>query len=209
MKGLLLKDWYVLLRQTKWTLAIVLVYVCLPLAGSQSFLSAFAIIFCAMLPLTLMSLDEKTGFDRYALALPCSRRDVVLSRYLLGLGTVGAVTVLLLLVSAVSSLIYDQRALLSSVCETAPMLAGGLLYLSISLPIAFRFGVEKARLWFVLVTAVLAGSIAAVVSVLPSEPTALVSFIASPGILWLVPAALALFGLSLLLSLRIYEKREL
>lgn len=208
MKGLLLKDWYVLLRQTKWTLAVVLVYACLPLAGSQSFLSAFAIIFCAMLPLTLMSLDEKTGFDRYALALPCSRRDVVLSRYLLGLGAVSAVT-LLLLVSAVSSLIYDKEDLLSSVCGTAPMLASGLLYLSILLPIAFRFGVEKARLWFVLVTAVLAGSIAAVVGILPSEQTALISFIDSHGILWLVPAALLLFGLSLLLSLRVYEKREL
>lgn len=210
MKGLLLKDWYVLLRQARWTLIVAMVYVLLPLAnGHASFISAFAIVFCAMLPLNLMALDEKAGFDRYALSLPCSRRDVVYSRYLLGLLAVSAVSVLYLLVSLMASVLHDGATPLAILCSAAPMLAVGLLYLSVSLPIAFRIGVEKARMWFVLATAVIAGSVAAASSILAEEQEVLLELLSGTGILWVIPAALVLFGLSLLLSLRLYETREM
>ena len=43
------------------------------------------ILFTIMIPMVAMSYDDKSKWDRYALTMPVSRRDMVLSKYLLAL----------------------------------------------------------------------------------------------------------------------------
>ena len=43
-------------------------------------------VLAAMMPVTAFSFDEKAKWDKYALSMPVSRRDLVLSKYIFGLG---------------------------------------------------------------------------------------------------------------------------
>ena len=55
MKGLLLKDWYTLIKQMKIMLVLMLVFACVP--GYS--MAAFAVVYTAMLPVTAFAYDER------------------------------------------------------------------------------------------------------------------------------------------------------
>ena len=76
MKALLLKDTYVIWKQMKIFLIIVLVFSAIP----SSFNSAFAVIYAAMMPYTAMAYDERSTWDQMAAMMPYSPRDIVLDK---------------------------------------------------------------------------------------------------------------------------------
>ena len=210
MKGLLIKDWFVIWKQAKWMLLLAILYLVLTATGSSYFFVGFSVLFLSMLPITVMGFDEKSKWNHYAVNMPFSRRDMVKSKYLLAGIAIGTAMVLYFLITSVVGLIKNQpvdyRALLYSLL---PMLALGVTFISFNLPVMFKFGVEKGRLWFVLITAILAGGVGALIGVSSDGTGRLVDWVSR------LPVGLILLGIvliflgSLLLSMRIYEKRDL
>ena len=80
MKALLLKDFYVLWKQMKAFLVLILLFSALP--GSYN--AIFAVTYAAMLPYSCVAYDERSKWDQLAAMMPYSNRDLVLSRYILG-----------------------------------------------------------------------------------------------------------------------------
>ena len=77
MSALLLKDYYVIFRQMKIFLLLILVFSCIP----GTFYSTFAVVYASMLPYTALAYDERSKWDQLAAMMPYSARDVVLSKY--------------------------------------------------------------------------------------------------------------------------------
>ena len=73
MKGLLLKDWYTLIKQMKIMLVLMLVFACVP----DYSMDAFAVVYTAMLPVTALAYDERSKWDELAAMLPYSVREIV------------------------------------------------------------------------------------------------------------------------------------
>lgn len=86
MKGLLLKDWYTLIKQMKIMLVLMLVFACVP--GYS--MAAFAVVYAAMLPVTALAYDERSKWDELAAMLPYSVREIVGGKYVLGVTAVAA-----------------------------------------------------------------------------------------------------------------------
>lgn len=196
MKGLLLKDCYVLSRQMKFFLALVIIFSIMPS------MFVFGIIYASMLPYTALALDERSKWDQLAAAMPYSRRDMVLSKYILGwLASAAA-----LLISLLSGLI--RQAVTSHALSPILLLLAfccALLVLDITLPAMFRFGVERGRI-LTLVLIVLVCGFAGALGSLPKNInlSTLTSTLA-----WIFPvAAVLLTPISVLLSLRLYEKHN-
>lgn len=80
MKGLLLKDWYTLIKQMKIMLVLMLVFACVP--GYS--MAAFAVVYAAMLPVTALAYDERSKWDELAAMLPYSVKEIVGGKYVLG-----------------------------------------------------------------------------------------------------------------------------
>ena len=97
MKGLLLKDLYVLTAQMRFFLVLILLFAVIP---SYS-MSGFAIIYAAMLPYTSIAYDERSKWDQLAGMMPYSIRQVVLSKFMLGYVCVAIATAVSLLSSLV------------------------------------------------------------------------------------------------------------
>ena len=77
MKALLKKDIFVLIRQMRMFLVMIVVFSVLP--GMN--MSIFAIVYCGMLPYTAMAYDERSKWTQLAAMMPYTPGHIVLSKY--------------------------------------------------------------------------------------------------------------------------------
>ncbi|MDF2540671.1 MAG: hypothetical protein K0S47_389 [Herbinix sp.] len=206
MKGLLLKDALTLKKQGKIILIMVVFYTIYSASTKNiSMLGAMVTLLCAMMPITTLSYDEFCQWDKYALSMPVSRNDIVLSKYIFGvildLLGVAVVTVISLVIVLVTKTIDVKETLITTVA------IGGvaLVFLSIILPLLFKLGVEKGRLMLMVVVFVptMLAMIAPNLNLpMPSEQMIKYAIYASPIVVILI------LLLSMQISIRIYNKKE-
>lgn len=147
IKGLLLKDVYELWAQSKVLLILIAVYLLVPaLTGGNAMLGSVALLLLAMLPASALGYDERCKWERYARAMPVRRRDLILSKFLLGVIAVACGAA----VQALAAFFTGHTELLAMLPVTA---LTALVYLAVSLPLLFKFGLEKGRIFFLLLTA--------------------------------------------------------
>ena len=160
MTALILKDCFVLWKQMRLFIVILLVF-CL---FNGSFGSLFVVVWSAMMPYTAMAYDERSKWDQLAAMMPYSIRDIVLSKYALGWLLMVCAMVLCLAVQTVARFVGTD---LDTVAPSGYLLGllAGVLILNITLPLFFRFGVEKGRMWMFLLIILVCGATGALSSV--------------------------------------------
>lgn len=151
MKGLLLKDIYTMVKQLKIFLLLIVILACLP--GYYS-VSAFAVVYAAMLPITAVAYDERSKWNRLAAMMPYSVQDLVLSKYVLGYLMIGAATLISVISQVVLAVVSGNGYGLEEVLELVVVVSIAVILLSVNLPLMFRFGVEKGRMAFIILTVV-------------------------------------------------------
>lgn len=164
MKGLLFKDAYTLMRQY-WIFLVLMVLCGLPSRSCP----LMAVIYSGLIPISVLSGDDQCGWTRLAGALPVSRKQVVLCKYALG----GACTLASVLVAlAVEGIAagatgspWGGDALLSG----AIFLCIGLVMQSVSMPLMFKFGAEKGRMWLIVALAAAGGALGGLGTVAPQS----------------------------------------
>ena len=144
MSGILIKDLYNLKGQLKIAGVILLVYGIITLqSDNYSMLSVMTGVFGMMLPVTACAYDEKAKWDRMALSMPLSRRDLALGKYLLGTGLATAG----LLINLIVLFIIGVDQVPGGMGVPLGVFAANLIFLALLLPIIFHFGVEKGRMY--------------------------------------------------------------
>ena len=204
MKGLLLKDFYLLASYCKSFLLISAVFIGLFVVEPSNFF--FLLMLCimlGMLPTTLLSYDEREHWNVYSQVFPVTRGQYVSVKYLIGL----LCSVLVALVVAAICLIrFEAGALLPLLCIS---LARSLIPAALLLPLSFRFGTEKARYLYLAFIALAAFAGAFLIT--GGEGAAAASALDPAAVTWMVPllgaGGAALYGLSWLLSIWIYQRR--
>lgn len=201
MKGLMKKEFLMLWRASRAFMLICVVFIAMSAISQDNIIFLFMpIMISGLLPSTLLSYDERCKWQEFSGALPVSRAQLVSAKYLLGLGCM----TLILLVTLIVHLIvrrFPPQTLLSMLGA----IYGLSLFISaVSLPMMFKFGVEKGRLWYYATLVLVggaSGASAGVATDLFSEGL--------PSFLWLIPVlGVIIFALSWLLAIRFYQKRE-
>ena len=201
MKALILKDTYVIWRQMKYFLVMILLFSALP----SGFNNAFAVIYTSMLPYTALAYDERSKWDQLAAMMPYSARDIVLGKYVFGWLCIGGAAVLSGLLQAALSLVID-RAFLPGVMALSVL--GALCILALSLPLMFRLGVERGRLGMFLIIFLICGGAGAVASIVENMNNGTVFASLGPVLVIMLLAAVLLNAVSVPLSMRFYAKRQ-
>ena len=138
MKGIVIKDLLTLKSSMKTVVLIVILFGVMGAKSGSAYMSTFASVYAAILPMTCMAFDERSRFNRYAVIMPVNLRDIVLSKYVVGLILAVVATVVAVAMTALSG---------GSLGETvAASIAIPMVYHSILLPLMFKFGVEKSRI---------------------------------------------------------------
>lgn len=202
MKGLLLKDFYVLNRQMKLYTLIILVFAAIPYAYMQ----LFAVVYAALIPYTAMAHDEASHWDMLAGMMPYSTQELVLSKYALGW-----------LSAFCSALVAGAASLAERHWSVGQPAAPGvvlvslciaLLEIAFSMPFLFRFGSSRGRQIMMVVLMILACGSAGALSN---------TWVGTEGVLALPPmalivlplAALAFTAVSVPLSMAFYRRKRL
>lgn len=205
MIGLLRKDLYMTWAYCRFFVVILGVFLGVGLVnGENSFFVIYPMIIGMMLPVSILSYDERFKWHIACDALPCSRAQAVSSKYILTLLLVGLIFALTMLIQGIR---LSRAGDLAQLWELPGMLLPvGLVGPAVLLPVIFRLGVEKGRIfYYVLVGLVAASAVIFSSGQLPEIPTVQVQL---PG-LALVLGSLVLFALSWGLSIVLYQRREL
>lgn len=206
MKGLILKDIINLKKQLKiLVLFFAFYFVFSVVTKNSSMLVTIVVLMCSMMPITSLSFDEYAKWDRYALSMPIRRKDIVVSKYLLGiiLNSVSIIPVIIL--NGINLLLTKSTDITEMLITSYVIYAIGLLFIAFTLPILFKFGVEKGRMLMFAVIFIPAMIVMILYKTgvkLPSEQVIINLAYASPFIV----AVIVL--MSILISIEIYNKKE-
>lgn len=204
MKALLLKDFYVMWKQTRVLLLLILVFSCLP----GAFYPTFAVVYAAILPYTAMAYDERSKWGQLAAMLPYADREIVLSKYCFGYLAIAVAAGISLVLQTVLTAVWDRAAEnLSPLSSILLAICMGVGVLALTLPLMFRFGVEKGRLVMFLIIFLVCGGAGAVTGITSelSDSGRYLMTLALPGA---ALAAVILTAVSIPLSLRMYRRRR-
>ena len=148
MKALLLKDFYAILSNSKFYFIMMIIFLILPGA-----LPTMALIYAALLPASMLAGDEGAKWPQLAAMLPYKRRDLVLSKYVLGYILCAGVIVPILAVRLLVGYFFpDDPDLSFNLSFLAMVLIGlhiALLFIALNLPFVFILGPEKGRLAYI------------------------------------------------------------
>jgi len=205
-----LKDWYIALRYCRMHLVIIAVMAAATqLVDTGVVFLMYPMLFAGYMATRILSVDEASGWERLRETMPVSRRTAVSEKYVLSLIAIGAAALLMGIVWALRLAVTGGGDWRQLVRMLAQLVCFGCLFPALTLPPMFRFGVEKGRVVTLAVLAVLA-----LLIILVNTRT---EMIAQPDIAaalgWHVPPLVlgtaALLCLSWLLSVKLYERREL
>lgn len=205
MKGLLKKDWIMTWSTCRNLLLILILFLAVGGFGENNFFFiAYPLIISSILTIQLCSYDEAFRWDRTAATLPVSRALVVSERYLIQLFFSAVVLVLTL---ALQVLRFYRTGESNDLGAMFPVLLGlSLVGPSLMLPLIFKLGIQRARLgYFVLLGLIILSPMLLMNreqdGILP-QSLAGASWVGTLGVL-------LLYAASWVLSIRLYQKREL
>jgi len=144
MKGLLLKDFYTIFKQTKIFLVLILVFSVMP--GYN--MAAFAVMYASFLPITALAYDERSKWGTLAAMMPYSYRQLFMSKYVLGYCTMAGAAVLAFIVQTFLAAIRHQALSAEEWMTLVVVMCISVILQAILLPVMFKAGVEKGRLVF-------------------------------------------------------------
>jgi len=208
MKGLLLKDLYMMKKYCKSYLIIAVVFIGVSFAGSENtFFIFYPCLLCGMIPVNLLGYDERSRWLQYSETMPYTKSQIVSGKYLIGLGTQVAMLLITGIAQAIRMRMNGTFVFGDYLVLMVLLLIMSLLASSITLPFMFKLGVEKGRMaYYIMIGIVCAGSIIAS-NLLIGESFSEIKMN------WILPiiclAGIGIYALSWYLSVVFYKKREL
>lgn len=208
MKGLLLKDFYMMLKYCRTYLLMVVVFIVVSFVNSESLLFAFyPCMLCGMIPVSLLSYDERSKWLQYSATMPYTKAQIVSGKYLIGLCIQAAMLLVTGIVQALRMNLNDVFSIEAYLSLMMLLAAMSLLTSSITLPFMFKLGVEKGLMaYYVMIGMVCGGSVIAS-SVLEESMAQEIGLNAVLPVLCLV--GVGVYALSWYLSIVFFRKREL
>ena len=153
MKSLILKDLYNIGHNAKSMLFMLLVFAFLfiPYSGPEAYIITSGVL-CSMMVITTFSFDDHSKWMKYAMITPISKKNLVAGKFivLLIFSAIGAFSGLV--IGFIGGLLIHKIDL-SNIASPLALLFVALVSLviaqifgSISIPLLFKFGAEKARI---------------------------------------------------------------
>lgn len=160
MKGLLLKDLYMMRYYCKSYLLITFLFLAISLTdnGSSMFFAFFPALICGMIPVNLLAYDERSHFLQYGATLPYTKSQIVSSKYLVGLFVQIAVILLSAIAQGIKLTVKGKFEPAEFFILIISMFIISTLASSISLPFIFKFGVEKGRIAYYVMIGFVCGA---------------------------------------------------
>lgn len=200
MNALLVKDWMTSKGLIKNYLLILVIYAVIAYVNDNIYLfSGLLIMIPLLMVINSMAYDERANTNKLMLASGISRKQLALSKYVFALILIAVMTVVNTLV--VGMIVDLSEAVLTSLF----MGLIGMTYVSLLLPVIYKFGTEKARIYMMIGFLI---PFAGVIALSPLMTLSSVELNEMVMMTIIVLVCLILIGTSILLSYHIVERKD-
>ena len=155
MKGLIIKD-LLNLSSYKTTLLIILIFCSIGMVGTDAVNAApiFITVMIGMIVLSTFNYDEASHAEKYILSLPLTRKEIVMSKYVLAivaniLGSIVGILLTIIIVNVINVIRPEDLIKLdfeNLLITAVSGIFGVALIQAIQIPSVYRFGAEKGRI---------------------------------------------------------------
>lgn len=212
MKGLLLKDLFNLRRIMKqYFFVAALMFVWSVFLKNQMLFTMIMIMYSMMMLLTTMSFDESSQFNKYALTMPVTRRELAGEKYILMLLLMLAGVAVGFVGGGILSLFSSEEISWLSAEKLVSIAAVSGVYVlgfSVLLPMIFKYGVEKSRLLLAIIYLLVFGVLYGTVSFIRQKGLVISENQIVVFAVLCIVFCFAVFAVSWFVSVRIMEKKE-
>ena len=208
MKGLLLKDWYMMKKYCKYYLFCTAAFIILSLISEGNmFFVFYPCMLCGMIPVNLIGYDERSRWMQYSGTMPYTKAQIVSGKYIIGLLTQLTIMLVIGAAQAVKMIIADDFVPGELAVLMLLLLIVSTLSSSICLPFIFKLGVEKGRTAYYVMIGFVCGASALVSGLLADQSAVEIQ----PNIFLALLAAVSIgvYVLSWYMSIVFFKKREI
>lgn len=151
MKGLIIKDILNLKKSIVVTLIAIFIYGVFSYStGDMSMIIGMTALIMTSMSISSIAYDDMAKWDSYALAMPITRRNIVLSKYALSLilSTIAIIlsASLAILITYLRGDLINMENIQEIILTAYIVFLISMVFISINLPMIFKFGVENARI---------------------------------------------------------------
>ena len=205
MKGLLIKDFYMVKKHCMMLIGISLLFFGISLFGKTIYFAYYPLAILSILPMNILGFEDHYRWNKTEVTLPISRTQAVLEKYiLLFVFIIPAIIISNIIFFFVFS--FDFREIISLV---SIMLFTSVIVPSIVFPICFKIGYTRAKVFIGILIPIIMGAIVFInVGNLSGEMLIIGKFTPQQNAYLFAVAAVIFLGISMLLSIRFYKKRE-
>ncbi len=224
MKGLLVKDFKLMLAQKNYYLILVLLAACAAyFSANVAMIFTFLCVVVPMFTLSSVSYDQFDNGFPFLFSLPITRKSYVLEKYTFALILEGISLLLAAVLSVGTGAMLDGGAdmasALSKLVVMIPLMGCLVLtILSVMIPVHLKYGAEKGRVVLIILVGglvALAYLVSRLMQMAGGEPIAVTKLLQKlermgmgPVILAALVATGAVVAVSIAVSMRIMRKKE-
>lgn len=159
MNGLILKDIYMIGKYCKYYLLVAFIFIAASFVSIDNmFFVFYPCLLCGMIPVTLLGYDERSRWMQYSGVLPYTKEQIVSSKYVIGIFVEAAVIFAIAVTQAIRMNMSGTFVLKEYVMIILVVFIMSTFASSISLPFIFKSGVEKGRIsYYVMIAVVCTG----------------------------------------------------
>lgn len=162
MKGLIIKDLLQLKSYFKTLIIFMFIFVCVSLepenTSTDGILTIMMTLGLGMFGMATFSYDEMAKANKYILTFPLTKKEVVLSKYVLQIILTLTGAILGSILSVIISLVLSKN--IPNFIDLISIALGGLfgigLVESIQMPYFYKMGAEKGRIYMFIITVIVA-----------------------------------------------------
>ena len=146
MKGLMIKDFRIIMNQKRFIILYLFIAVILCFSMDYTFIVSYVPMVSTILALSTISYDYNDNGLSFIMTLPNRRGDYAVAKYIFSIACVTFMWLISIVIQVASIMIQKTDVITSQVIMTdALMLPMFLLILSVMLPIELKYSPEKAR----------------------------------------------------------------
>ncbi len=219
IKGLIIKDILQLKNYKKTLIVFILIFTLTSISGKSGVENMLAIVLTlgfGMFSMASFNYDELNKTDRYILTLPLTKRQVILSKYILVICSTIIGSIIGIILGFIVTFIINKQ--FPNIEELISVGLGGIfgigLIQAIQIPCVYKWGAEKGRIQMVIVTAIVALLVGGIVFVakkanIQFQINNVIEKISAFLPLILIVATFIMYYISYRISYKIYDRKEL
>ena len=201
MKGLLIKDLYMIRKYCRMLVLMIVVFLGVSVVEEGAIFTVYPVVLAGLVPSTLIAYEERSRWDVYCNVLPVTKTQIVIEKYIVSFGGIMFAIILSCITHGVKLSMAGGLTAAAVLSHFATMFSVSLIGPVVVLPFIFAIGLEKGRIVYYITV----GVVCAIAVMFTTIPIPQITVL--PAVVVIID--IAVIAASAFISTKLYARREI